>query len=45
MHADRARRAGLSASVLDIPGFALDVDDEAGLSASGRGASAPYTRP
>ena len=42
MHADRARRAGLRAAVLDIPGFALDVDDEAGLSASG---AYPYTRP
>jgi 2-phospho-L-lactate guanylyltransferase len=45
MHADRARREGLSASVLDLPGFALDVDDEVGLSASGRAGSSPYTRP
>jgi 2-phospho-L-lactate guanylyltransferase len=45
MHAQRARAAGLSAAVLDVPGFALDVDDETGLSASGRGAGAPYTRP
>jgi 2-phospho-L-lactate guanylyltransferase len=42
MHAARARGAGLRASVLDIPGFALDVDDEAGLSACG---SFPRTRP
>jgi len=45
MHAERARRAGLSVSVLDLPGFALDVDDETGLSASGRGPFARYTRP
>lgn len=35
VHASRARRRGLSARVMDVPGFALDVDDEAGLSASG----------
>ena len=44
MHADRARRDGLRAKVLDIPGFALDVDDEVGLSVSGRG-GVPHTRP
>jgi 2-phospho-L-lactate guanylyltransferase len=43
LHADRARRAGLRASVLDVPGFAMDVDDEAGLSACA-GVSR-YTRP
>lgn len=45
MHADRARRAGLAASVLDIPGFALDVDDEIGLSACGGAGAFRYTRP
>ena len=34
-HAANARAAGLSARVVDLPGFALDVDDESGLSASG----------
>lgn len=34
-HAARARAAGYRTHVLDIPGFALDVDDESGLSASG----------
>jgi 2-phospho-L-lactate guanylyltransferase len=34
-HATRARELGLRAHVLDIPGFALDVDDETSLSASG----------
>lgn len=32
-HARQARDAGLRAHVVDIPGFALDVDDEVGLSA------------
>lgn len=44
VHAARARAAGLSASLLDIPGFALDVDDEAGLSACGA-AYVPGMRP
>jgi 2-phospho-L-lactate/phosphoenolpyruvate guanylyltransferase len=43
-HATRARRAGLRATVIDSPGFALDVDDESTLSASGV-ASVPRTRP
>ena len=34
-HASLARRAGLRATVIDTPGFASDVDDERGLSASG----------
>jgi 2-phospho-L-lactate guanylyltransferase len=34
-HAARARAAGLRAHVLDRPGLALDVDDEASLTASG----------
>lgn len=33
-HAGDARAAGLRATVIDVPGFALDVDDERGLSAS-----------
>jgi 2-phospho-L-lactate guanylyltransferase len=45
MHADRARRAGLTASVLDIPGFAMDVDDEVGLSACENAGVSRYTRP
>jgi len=45
MHADRARRAGLRAAVLDIPGFAMDVDDEVGLSACDGAGVSPYTRP
>ena len=43
-HASRARAAGLRTHVLDIPGFALDVDDETSLSASGV-ASVLDTRP
>ena len=43
-HAARARGAGLRTHVLDIPGFALDVDDETSLSASGA-ASVLDTRP
>jgi len=34
-HAARARRAGLSARVVDIPGFARDIDDPASLIAYG----------
>jgi 2-phospho-L-lactate guanylyltransferase len=34
-HASRARDSGLRATVVDTPGFALDVDDERSLSASG----------
>ena len=34
-HAARARAAGLRAHVIDRPGLALDVDDEASLIASG----------
>jgi len=45
MHADRARRAGLTAAVLDIPGFAMDVDDEVGLSACDGAGVSPSTRP
>lgn len=33
VHASHARALGLSASVLDLPGFAVDVDDEATLGA------------
>lgn len=44
MHAARARAAGLRTHVLDIAGFALDVDDETSLSASGA-ASVLDTRP
>jgi 2-phospho-L-lactate guanylyltransferase len=44
-HATRARRSGLRASVLDVPGFALDVDDEAGLSFCGSVSASPRTRP
>ena len=33
-HASRARAAGLRASVIDRPGLALDVDDEAALTAA-----------
>ena len=44
-HADRARRAGLRAAVLDIPGFAMDVDDEVGLSVCDGAGVSPYTRP
>lgn len=32
-HASRARSLGLTASVLDVPGFAIDVDDDATLGA------------
>lgn len=32
-HARRARGAGLRTAVVDVPGFALDVDDDAALSA------------
>jgi 2-phospho-L-lactate guanylyltransferase len=45
VHADRTRRAGLTASVLDIPGFAMDVDDEVGLSACASAGVSRYTRP
>ena len=45
LHAQRARGAGLRASVLDIPGFALDVDDEVGLSACANVSASRYTRP
>jgi 2-phospho-L-lactate guanylyltransferase (CobY/MobA/RfbA family) len=38
-HAAQARTLGMRASVLDLPGFALDVDDEAALAATA------YTRP
>jgi 2-phospho-L-lactate guanylyltransferase len=38
-HAQRARRAGLRAHVIDRPGLALDVDDEAALIAWRGGAS------
>jgi len=34
-HAARARRAGLVTRVVDIPGFARDIDDEAALTAYG----------
>ena len=34
-HASRARAAGLSCRVVDIPGFARDIDDPASLTASG----------
>jgi 2-phospho-L-lactate guanylyltransferase (CobY/MobA/RfbA family) len=40
-HAARARRAGLSCRVLDIPGFARDIDDAASLTAYG----ASFLRP
>jgi 2-phospho-L-lactate/phosphoenolpyruvate guanylyltransferase len=43
-HAARARAAGLRASVIDRPGLALDVDDEAALTAS-RQRHALGTRP
>ncbi len=43
-HASRARAEGLAVSVLDIPGLALDVDDESTLSAYA-GASALRRRP
>lgn len=45
MHSRRARGAGLVASVLDVPGFAIDVDDEVGLSACGTVRAFPHTRP
>jgi 2-phospho-L-lactate guanylyltransferase len=44
-HAIRARRAGLRASVLDIPGFQIDVDDESGLSVARSVSASRYTRP
>jgi 2-phospho-L-lactate guanylyltransferase len=44
VHARRARSAGLRVHVVDLPGFALDVDDEVGLSACGA-AFFPGTRP
>jgi len=34
-HASRARRAGLVARVVDIPGFARDIDDPASLTSYG----------
>jgi 2-phospho-L-lactate guanylyltransferase len=43
VHAARARASGLRAHVVDTPGFAFDVDDEAALSACGA-ACVPGTR-
>lgn len=45
-HAARARAAGLRAHVLDRPGLALDIDDEASLIASGwRPSARTFRRP
>jgi 2-phospho-L-lactate guanylyltransferase len=44
-HATRARRDGLRTSVLDMPGFAVDVDDESGLSFCASVSAFPRTRP
>jgi 2-phospho-L-lactate guanylyltransferase (CobY/MobA/RfbA family) len=41
VHASRARRAGLSCRVVDVPGFARDIDDPASLIACG----ASFLRP
>jgi 2-phospho-L-lactate/phosphoenolpyruvate guanylyltransferase len=45
VHAARARAAGLSVSVVDIPGFAQDVDTQPALIASGLSSSFRGTRP
>jgi 2-phospho-L-lactate guanylyltransferase len=45
LHAQHARGAGLTASVLDLPGFAMDVDDEVGLSVCASAGVSPRTRP